>query len=42
MLDEHRKAVCRREIEKSDVTDQKWKEKLNHLPLWDEVELDKE
>ena len=38
-LEEHRKAVVRGEIEKSGITDHIWKEKGNHLPLWDEVEI---
>ena len=38
-LEEHRKAVVRGEIEKSCMADNIWKEKGNHLPLWDEVEI---
>ena len=38
-LDEHRKAVVWGEIEKSGIADHIWKEKGNHLPLWDEVEI---
>ena len=38
-LEEHRKAVVRGEIEKSGMVDHIWKEKGNHLPLWDEVEI---
>ena len=38
-LEEHRKAVVRGEIEKSGMADHIWKEKGNHLPLWDEVEI---
>ena len=37
--EEHRKAVVRGEIEKSGMADHIWKEKGNHLPLWDEVEI---
>ena len=36
-LERHRKAVVRGEIEKSGMADHTWKEKVNHLPLWDEV-----
>ena len=32
-LEEHRKAIVRREIEKSGMADHIWKEKENHLPL---------
>ena len=32
-------AVVRREIEKSGMADHIWKEKGNHLPLWDEVDI---
>ena len=39
MLEEHRKAVVRGEIEKSGVADHLWKEKGNHLPLWNEVKI---
>ena len=38
-LEEHRKAVVQGEIEKSGMADHIWKEKQNHLPLWDEVEI---
>ena len=38
-LEEHRKAVVRGEIEKLGIADHIWKEKGNHLPLWDEVEI---
>ena len=38
-LEEHRKAVARGEIEKSGMADHIWKEKGNHLPLWDKVEI---
>ena len=37
-LEEYRKAVVRGEIEKSGMADHIWKEKGNHLPLWDKVE----
>ena len=36
-LEEHRKAVCGGDVEKSDIADHIRKEKGNHLPLWDEV-----
>ena len=36
---EHRKAVVRGEIKKSGMTDHIWKEKGNHLSLWDEDEV---
>ena len=39
MLEEHRKAVVRGEIEKSGMADHIWKEKGSHLPLWDEVKI---
>ena len=39
MVEEHRKAVVRGEIEKSGMADHIWKEKGNHLPLWDEFEI---
>ena len=39
MLEEHRKAVIRGEIEKSGMADHIWKEKGNHLPLKDKVEI---
>ena len=38
-LEEHRKAVVRGEIEKSSMADHISKEKGNHLPLWDKVEI---
>ena len=38
-LEQHRKAVVRGEIEKSGMADHIWKEKGNHLPLWDKVEM---
>ena len=36
---EHRKAVIQGEIEKSGMADHIWKEKGNHLPLWDKVKI---
>ena len=36
---EHRKTVVRDEIEKLDMADHIWKEKGNHLPLWDAVKV---
>ena len=38
-LEEHQKAVCWGEIEKLGMADHIWKEKRNHLPLWDEVKI---
>ena len=38
-LEENPKAVVRGEIEKSGMADHIWKEKGNHLPLWDKVEI---
>ena len=38
-LEEHWKAVERGEMEKSGIADHIWKEKGNHLPLWDKVEI---
>ena len=38
-LEEHWKAVVWGEIEKSGMANHIWKEKGNHLPLWDEVEI---
>ena len=38
-LEEHWNIVSRGEIEKSGMADNKWKEKENHLPLWDEVKI---
>ena len=32
-LEEHQKAVCQGEIEKSGMADHTWKEKGSHLPL---------
>ena len=32
-------AVVRAEIEKSGMADHIWKEKGNHLPFWDKVEI---
>ena len=41
--EEHWKAVVWGEIKKSGMADHIWKEKGNHLPLWDEVKIiDKE
>ena len=37
--EEHWKAVVRGEIEKLGMVDHIWKEKRNHLPLWDEVKI---
>ena len=37
-LQEHQKAV-RGEIEKSGMADHIWKEKRNHLSLWDKVKI---
>ena len=34
-----RKAVVGGEIEKSGMVDNIWKEKGNHLPLWDKVKI---
>ena len=36
---EHQKVVVRGEIEKSGMVDHIWKEKENHLSLWDKVEI---
>ena len=36
-LKENRKAICRGQVEKLDIADHIWKEKRNHLPLWDET-----
>ena len=42
-LQEHQKAVTCGEVEKSGVADHIWKEKGDHRPLWDQVEIiDKE
>ena len=38
-LEEHWKAVVQGEIEKLGMADHIWKEKGNHLPLWDKVEI---
>ena len=38
-LEEHRKAVVRGDIEESGMADHIWKEKGNHLPLLDKVEI---
>ena len=38
-LGEYRKVVVRGEIEKSVMADHIWKEKGNHLLLWDKVEI---
>ena len=38
-LEEHQKAVVQGEIEKLGMADHIWKEKGNHLPLSDEVEI---
>ena len=38
-LEKHWKAVVWGGIEKSDMVDHTWKEKRNHLPLWDEVKI---
>ena len=38
-LEEHREAVVRGKIEKLGMADHIWKEKGNHLSLWDEVEI---
>ena len=38
-LEEHQKAVAPDEIEKSGIADHIWKEKVDHLPLWGEVEI---
>ena len=38
-LQKHRKAVVRREIEKSGMADHIWKEKGNYLPLWYKVKI---
>ena len=38
-LQEHRKAVGRGEIEKSDMIDHIWKEKGKYLPLWYKVKI---
>ena len=38
-LEEHRKVVVRGEIKKSGMADHIWKEKGNHLLLWDKTEI---
>ena len=38
-LKEHWKAVVRDEIGKLGMADHIWKEKGNHLPLWDKVKM---
>ena len=38
-LEEYRKAVCQEEIEKASMADHIWKQKRNHLPLWEEVKI---
>ena len=38
-LEKHQKAVILSEIEKSGMADHIWKEKGNHLPLWDKVKI---
>ena len=38
-LEKNRKAVVGGEIEKLGMADDIWKEKGNHLPFWDEVEI---
>ena len=38
-LEEHRKAVCRGEVEKSGMADHIWKEKGNDLPFWDQAKI---
>ena len=38
-LEKHRKVIVRNEIEKSSMADHIWKEKGNHRPLWDKVEI---
>ena len=42
-LQEHQKAVTRGEVEKSGIADHIWREKGDHCPPWDHVEIiDKE
>ena len=42
-LQEHQKSVTLGEVEKSGMADHIWREKGDHCPLWDQVEiLDKE
>ena len=38
-LQEHQKAVTRGEGDKSGVADHIWREKRDHRPLWDQVEI---
>ena len=38
-LEEHQKAVVQGEIEKLHMIYHIWKEKGNHLPLWDDVKI---
>ena len=38
-LEEQRKAVVQGEIEKSGMAHHIWREKGNHQPLWEEVEI---
>ena len=38
-LEEHQKAVVRSEIKKLGMADHIWKEKGNHLPLWNKVKI---
>ena len=38
-LEEHRKAVVLVETEKSYMVDHVWKEKRNHLPLWNKIKI---
>ena len=38
-LEEHQQAVVQGEIEKSGMADHIWKEKGEHLLLWDKVEI---
>ena len=39
MLQEHQKAVIWGKIEKSGMAEHIWKEKGDHLPLWDKVKI---
>ena len=38
-LEEHQKAIKVGEIKKLDMADHIWKERGNHVPLWDKVEI---
>ena len=38
-LEENRKAVVCHEIKKLGMADHIWKEKGNHLPLWDKIKI---